>query len=396
MARQAPGHRMDAEANLLAGRTQLAHQIADRILRLRHGHAVAGHDDHAVGVVERAGHPAGVDGDLLALDLGRRPLRSTEAAQDDADEVAVHRLAHDVGENRPGRANQRAGHYQQVIGEREADRRGSPARVAVEHGNHHRHVGTADAHDQVPADEERQRRQQQQRPEPGAVEVSDGQQQTQRYRSGIQQVPAGQLVRLATDLACQLAERHHGAGEGDRADEDTQHHLTLQEGEFRRGLVGQRRGKRRQAIERDAGRLDRHDSRALQFGIPADEDRSQADEAVQRRYQLGHFGHLDLARQPHADQPADQHHRDHPAIAADLRAQRGEDHGNRHADDAVPDRTLGFLLVAQSPQREDEQDTRRDRRGGNELVLQHIDSPRIRISGTWRACGGSPGSRRRC
>jgi hypothetical protein len=66
--RQTPRDRVDGEAHLLARRAQLARQLADRLLRLRHRHAVARHDDHAVGLVQRRRHAVGVDCDLLALD----------------------------------------------------------------------------------------------------------------------------------------------------------------------------------------------------------------------------------------------------------------------------------------------------------------------------------------
>ena len=82
---------------------------------LRHRHAVAGDDDDAVGVVERAGDAVGVDGDHLALDLHRRARGAAEAAQDHRDEAAVHRLAHDVAEDRTGRTDQRADHDQKIV-----------------------------------------------------------------------------------------------------------------------------------------------------------------------------------------------------------------------------------------------------------------------------------------
>ena len=58
-----------------------------------------------------------------ALDavVGRRGRLAAEAAEDDRDEGAVHALAHDVGEDRAGRADQRAGDDQRQIAEREAD-----------------------------------------------------------------------------------------------------------------------------------------------------------------------------------------------------------------------------------------------------------------------------------
>ena len=368
MARQTPRHRVDAEAHLLAGGTQLAHQFTDRVLGLGHRHAVTRHDDHAVGVVEGAADATGVDRHLLALDLLGRPLGTAEATEDDADEVAVHRLAHDVRQDGTGGAHQRTGDDQQVIGQGEADSGRGPARVAVEHRHHHRHVGAADAEDQVPADEEGEQSDQQQGPEAGTVEVGDGQHQRENRRTGVQGMTAGVLLRLAVDLAGQLAEGDHRAGEGHRTDEHAQHHLDLQEGQLGRCLVGQSSGERRQAVEGLTGRLQRQHPGAFHLGVPADKHRRQTDEGVQRRHQLRHLGHLDPLGHHGADHGTDNHQRNHQPVVADVRAEHDGEHRQAHTDDAVPHRALGLFLIAQSPQREDEQHTRRDRRGGYELL----------------------------
>ena len=155
---------MDGKAHLLARGAQLAGQFRDTLLRLRHGHAVARNDDHAVGLVQCRGDTVGVDGDLFALDRLLLARGAAEAAEDHADEAAVHRLAHDVAEDRTGRTHQRTDHDQQVIAEREADGRRRPARVAVEHRDDDGHVRAADPHDQVIADEQTQQRQKQERP----------------------------------------------------------------------------------------------------------------------------------------------------------------------------------------------------------------------------------------
>ncbi len=245
------------------------------------------------------------------------------------------------------------------------------------------------------ADEERQGGDQQQGPEAGTVEVEDGQQQRQRRRAGVEHVPAGQLLRLAVHLAGQLAEGDHRAGEGHRADEHAQHHLDLQEHQLVRCLGRHQGGEGGELVgARLDGTRGEH-ATPLEVGAPADEHRRQADEAVQRRHQLRHLGHVDLLGHIDADAGADDHHRDHPAVGADARAEGGEEHRHRHADDAVPHRPLGLLLVAQPPQGEDEQYTCRDRRGRHESLTQHGLSPRFMISGTWPASGVSPGSRPR-
>ena len=85
----------------------------------------------------------------------RRPRDlAAEAAEDDRDEVAVHPLAHDVGEDRARGADQRAGDDQRRIAEREADAGRGPARIGVEHRDHDRHVGAADRDDDQHAERE--------------------------------------------------------------------------------------------------------------------------------------------------------------------------------------------------------------------------------------------------
>src|SRR6202140_4870989 len=66
---------------------------------------------------------------------------ATEAAKDDRDEGAVHRVAHDVGQDRAGGADQRAGDDQRRVAERETDTGRGPAGIGVQHRDHDRHVG---------------------------------------------------------------------------------------------------------------------------------------------------------------------------------------------------------------------------------------------------------------
>ena len=173
---------MDGKAHLLALGPQAARQLRDRLLRLRHRHAVARHDHDAVGLLQGGGHAIGIDGDLLAGNRHHRTGGGAKAAEDHADEAAVHRLAHDVAQDRTRGADQGAGDDQQVVAEREADRRRRPARVGVEHRDHHRHVGAADAHDQVIADEEGQQRHRHQGPDARALDVQHQQDEREQRR----------------------------------------------------------------------------------------------------------------------------------------------------------------------------------------------------------------------
>ncbi len=158
--RHAPGHRVDRVLDRHALGGELRGQLLHRVLRARHRQAVAGNDDHGLGVGEQECGVVGAaaaDGLLLRVAADRGGL-APEAAEDHADERPVHRLAHDVGQDRARGADQRAGDDQHRIVERKADARRRPARVAVQHRDHHRHVGAADRNDEQETEQEGERR----------------------------------------------------------------------------------------------------------------------------------------------------------------------------------------------------------------------------------------------
>ena len=158
VSRHAPGHRVDGVANPSAVRLQAVPELAQRVLRLRDRHPVAGDDDERVGVLQderrvlRAAllHRARLaDGDSgHALGLG------AESAEDDAHERSVHAPAHDVGEDRARRADQGAGDDEGGVLQGEADAGRRPPGVGVEHRHHDRHVRPADRDDDEHADDE--------------------------------------------------------------------------------------------------------------------------------------------------------------------------------------------------------------------------------------------------
>jgi hypothetical protein len=107
--------------------------------------------------------------------------------------------------------------------QREADARRRPARVAVEHRHHHRHVGAADRDDDQHAHHEGQR----QHREEGRPALGEGEHQAERdgqqAQHQVQHVLAGELHRRALEQAelvgaRELAEGDDRAAEGDRAD----------------------------------------------------------------------------------------------------------------------------------------------------------------------------------
>ena len=198
------------------------------MLRLRHRHAVARHDDDLAGVLQ---HEGGVLGRALLhrpllLAGGRTRDLAAEAAEDDRDEAAVHALAHDVGEDRAGGADQRAGDDQRRIAEREADAGRRPAGIGIEHRDHDRHVGAADRDDDEHAEGEGGERQQPERDVALAARTNqtissdDG----DRERD-VDDVARRQDDRRAAHAAGELQERDHRAGEGDGADGDAERHL---------------------------------------------------------------------------------------------------------------------------------------------------------------------------
>jgi hypothetical protein len=170
VARHAPGHRVDGvlDGDALLG--ELGGQFLHGMLGPRHGQAVAGHDDHGLGIAQHKGGVVGaaaLDGCAAAAPPAAAvPASPPKPPRITLKNAAVHGLAHDVAQDRARAAHQRAGNDQHAVVQAEADARRRPARVAVEHGHHHRHVGAADGDDDQHAQHKGQRQQQ---PEVNAV-----------------------------------------------------------------------------------------------------------------------------------------------------------------------------------------------------------------------------------
>ena len=151
---------------------------------------------------------------------------AAEAAQDHRDEGAVHPLAHDVGQDRARRADQRAGDDQRGVAQREADAGRRPARIGVEHRDHDRHVGAADRDDQDDAERERQPRDQPEADRALRHRRSRTMRTTSRpARRHVDAVARRQQDRRAGHVAVQLGEGDQRAGEGDGADGDAERQL---------------------------------------------------------------------------------------------------------------------------------------------------------------------------
>ena len=124
MAGHAAGHRVNGEAHFHAALAKRFGEIAHLMLRLCHGHAVAGNDDDLlrVGQQER-GFIAldGFDGPAREIRItgGTGTGASPERAEQDIFNWSIHSPAHVQREQRAGGAHQRAGddHRQIVEGE---------------------------------------------------------------------------------------------------------------------------------------------------------------------------------------------------------------------------------------------------------------------------------------
>ena len=342
------------------------------MLGLRHRHAVARHDDDLGRVLQDESRVIGraeLDRPLLGA-AGRARHLAAETAEDDREEVAVHALAHDVGQDRARGADQRAGDDQRRIAEREADAGGRPSRIGIEHRDHHRHVGAADRDDDQDAEQQR---------EPGdgpelvigllEIEQDDEGDQRQGKRD-IDDVPSGQRDRLAAHAAGQLKEGDHRAGEGDGADGSAERHFDqalLVDVAFAADVEGRRR------VE----------------GAGRHQHRRHADQRVEGGDQFRHGRHRHAPRDHRADTAADGDAADNkrPGDGARrrMRAERGGDR-DRHADHAELVAAPARFRTRQTAQRQDEQDA------GNEIekrdqVWAHaalISS----FSDTCRACAG--------
>ena len=281
---------------------------------------------------------------------GARGL-AAEAAEDDRDEGAVHPLAHDVGEDRAGGADQRAGDDQRQIAEREADAGRRPARIGIEHRHDDRHVGAADRHDQQHAERQRGQRDQPEEDRRLGGDEQDDHQHERDAEAEIDDMALRQHDRLAGHASVELQEGDDRAGERHRADGEAERHFD-EAGAVNVAALADAEGLRR--IER-AGR---------------DEHGGEADQRVEHRDQLRHRRHLHGARAPDADAAADREaeHDQNPGEEAGGRTQgeRRQD-GDRHADHAEAVALAGSRRRRQAAQRENEQDAGDEIEEGGEV-----------------------------
>ena len=254
--------------------------FAKDMLRLRNRHAVTGYNDDAFRLLHHIGSILGGTALPWALFFGRTTgggCLCTKAARDNADEAAVHGLAHDVRQNRARRAHQSAGDDHRCIVQREAHGRGCPARIAVEHRYHDGHVRAADWNDKQEADHECECRN---RPEyPWALinrEIGD-ETQDRGQRAQIDHMPHRQHDRRTGHFAREFKERNYRTRERDCTNGNTKAHFNATDGVNQTVL----------AIDAKCFRVQERGCGNKHCG--------HADKAVKRGNQLRHIRHRNLA-----------------------------------------------------------------------------------------------------
>ena len=277
---------------------QLLGQLLERVLCPRDRKAVAWDDNHGVGVGQQEGGVISGAGLHRACFFGARRSASirrvAETAQQHIKEGAVHRLAHDVRQDRAAGAHQGTGDDQHRVVQRETDARRCPAGIAIEHRHHHGHVGAANRDDDQHTQHEGQGQHQCKCAEIAGEHERQAQAQGCQAEYQVQFVLAAELYRCALEqaelvLARQLAECDHRAGEGDCTDSGTEEQFQAVTGRYRIAQV-----------------LDDTQGLRLDHGGNGDEHRCQADHAVHEGDQLGHLGHFNTLGHDRAGGTANQ------------------------------------------------------------------------------------------
>ena len=148
-----PATGMDGELHFDAALGELIVQLANPMLGLRHGHAVAGNDHDERGLLQNL--RGAFDGFFFVRTFfaaGSRGLHLAECAEQHIRERAVHRPAHDDRQDQAAGAVERAGGDQQIVAQHKAHRHGRQPGVGIQNRNHRRHIGAADRDDQQHAE----------------------------------------------------------------------------------------------------------------------------------------------------------------------------------------------------------------------------------------------------
>ena len=187
----------------------------------------------------------------------------------------------------PERADQRAGDDQHRIVEREADARRRPARIAVQHRDHDRHVGAADRDDDQKAQQERERRHHDERQPIVAAEYAMK-----------NQMPKPIIAMPIARLTSAGPEHHRRAA---MRPDSLPNAITDPENVIAPMNVPMKSSSLLPGGDRN-GQTERH--RVVDRG-DRDQHRRHADQRVERGDQLRHLRHLHAPRNDRADRAAD-------------------------------------------------------------------------------------------
>ncbi len=139
---------MNGELDVNPAFFQQVAQFAGLVLGLGHRQAVSRHADHRLGIGQQRGGIFRLDRlDVARFAVRRRAAGHRHRAQSPEQDVGqrpVHRHAHDLGQDQPGRPDQRAGDDQAMVLDHEPGHRRRQAGVGVQQGDHHRHVADRD------------------------------------------------------------------------------------------------------------------------------------------------------------------------------------------------------------------------------------------------------------
>mmetsp|Transcript_81032 Transcript_81032/g.188261 ORF Transcript_81032/g.188261 Transcript_81032/m.188261 type:complete len:472 (-) Transcript_81032:95-1510(-) len=229
LARHAASNGVHAKLQVDLVVAQQARNLTHSSLGTRHRHAVAWHNKHLLSVGEhlRDGSHIGLRV-LLGSAVG--PFgsgSSVDAAEEHVEDVAVHGVAHDLGEDRAAEADQRAHNGESGALEQEALSNECPAGIGVQHRDAHRHVPAADTRDEVETHEARQHAHDEQQLH-AELAVSRHQEvgrqcNEEKQAEEVQVVLLGQVQGLGLEVPIEFAKGNDAASERDPSDEVAEH-----------------------------------------------------------------------------------------------------------------------------------------------------------------------------
>ncbi len=338
---------MDGELHLHPAIDQLLRQFPDLVLRLRHRHAVAGHDHHALGEGHHRGDVAGLDRLLRTGDLLRLPATAEIGEQHVADRP-VHRLGHQPGQQDARRADHHAGDDQRLVAQHVTLERDGQAGEGVVQRDHHRHVGAADRQGHQHAQRQRHHEERDDVRDRQGIGRPATERQHRDEHQQVERLLAGEHHPLVQP-SVELGPGDDRTGQRHRADRRTDHRQ--REGRRIRLTRGQR-GDRRLAPVRGVA-MDQ-EGEAQQFNR-ADRRRRTAAHAVVERDHLRHVGNRHLLAGYPGHRAADRHRRDDQRDVVQVRQEERRHRGDQHAqpgpaDAAARGQRRGHALQAEQEQ----------------------------------------------